>query len=375
MSATLLRRALRVPHVDRAASATPMAFQFDAVDASPYVERGETLTVVENDGSFAVAGGNGVFTAQSSPDHNDLGIKAASISRAAGFALVVKFSAITSSEFWATGFHASDALGFGPSDVGALIIGRPIASGGVRLLLDNDKITFDVADYNSADSDLLAVVLRAAGAFYLFNQQLMWVDDNYSGATLYPMFANYSSDLSLSAFVPCDLSGEVSFESLLTTEEIAGSVSAGTTFMHDADGWIEWTQTVLPTSPNATRMLVRHVDDDNCWQINVQGVGASSKELVLYERVSGSPTQRASSAGGAVVAGDRIKVKCVGTTITAYINGEEAWSYASASNFATESDGKRNDSIGTEDGTASDLITRPYNIPSAVQTAIEGVIE
>jgi hypothetical protein len=136
------------------------------------------------------------------------------------------------------------------------------------------------------------------------------------------------------------------------TFEVAGAVSAGQAFPHEADGWIEWTQTAAP-SADATRVRFRQQDENNRWDVQVVGGG----DLYLFEWVAGGPTARG-FVGAGVTNGDVLVVELTGTTIRVYVDGSQAIEYASATNFATRTTGEVS-TLGTG-GAVSDLRTWSY---------------
>lgn len=89
---------------------------------------------------------------------------------------------------------------------------------------------------------------------------------------------------------------------------------------------------VVPAASNvAIAMLVRLKDQDNFWKVENQ---TGTDTLHIYEVVGGTPTSRDSGAA-TMDAGNTYTLRVVtsGDTITAYWNGVEIASYASASNF------------------------------------------
>lgn len=131
--------------------------------------------------------------------------------------------------------------------------------------------------------------------------------------------------------------------------EDAGAVAQGVAFTHPADGVIAWTQTAIPSS-GFTRVRFRAQDASNHWHVRIDNAGAIS----LWEQVATVFTVRGSHAGP-VLAGERIVVVAEGTTIDVYVNDVLLITYASAVNFATETDGSPY-SLGVG-GAISDLRT------------------
>lgn len=129
-------------------------------------------------------------------------------------------------------------------------------------------------------------------------------------------------------------------------DQIDGAIAENATFTHPADGVVAYTLASIPASTEST-LSFRMQDIENRWFSYI-----TSGNFRLYERVAGVNTLRASAAP-TIAANDRIAVVLDGTTITGYINSVQRWTYASASNFATETDGQ---DTGREE-TNSDLKT------------------
>lgn len=141
--------------------------------------------------------------------------------------------------------------------------------------------------------------------------------------------------------------------SCVATDSIL-SPSVGNTYIHQANCVIEYT---IGTKPSPGNMIIgfRMQDINNLWDIRHD----TSGKFQLVETVSGTPASRASTTGVALN-GVKIIVVCSGTTITGYYGPSltEVWSYSSASNFQTETDGKYIAS-GTG-GSISNLVAWPY---------------
>lgn len=151
----------------------------------------------------------------------------------------------------------------------------------------------------------------------------------------------------------------------LATDVYSGSVSAGTTFVHEADFVMEFTVDALPTTANGIRAKIRAADTDNYWLVYVNQTGG----LYLYEFVAGGLTARASAAA-VVSAGHRIVVIAEGTTIKAYSGNTKRWEYSGATNFATETAGELNAVTG---GAVSDLITWPRTLSGTAAAILDKV--
>jgi len=137
----------------------------------------------------------------------------------------------------------------------------------------------------------------------------------------------------------------------VATDEKAGSVAAGTTFNHTADCAIEFVINTIPSS-NSINLNVRIQDSSNYWTIR----NYSNGKLILWEVVAGGFTQRASKSS-AVSGGERIVVIANDEIISVYYDGALAFSYSSAANFKTETNGEL-EALGIG-GTVSDIISWP----------------
>lgn len=131
-------------------------------------------------------------------------------------------------------------------------------------------------------------------------------------------------------------------------DRIVGAVSNGATFTHPANGVIALTATALGSTSSNLRFRI--LDANNYWRVAWDNTGAYS----LLEYVAGAPTTRASAAG-VVSAGHRIVIAFNGTTITGYSGGVQRWTYASAANYATRTDGVQ--FFAGTSGVISDLST------------------
>lgn len=151
----------------------------------------------------------------------------------------------------------------------------------------------------------------------------------------------------------------------LATDTHSGSVSAGTTFTHESDFVMEFTVDTLP-SAGGIYTWVRAADSNNKYQVYVSSTGGFGMDEV----VGGAPTNRADVAS-IVSAGHRIVITAEGSTIKGYSNNTLRWSYSSASNFATETDG-RVDWLGVG-GAASNLYTWPRTLSGTAATILDKV--
>jgi hypothetical protein len=151
----------------------------------------------------------------------------------------------------------------------------------------------------------------------------------------------------------------------LATDILTGSRSQGDTFTHTADCWIEFTCTTLPAS-GQHEIQFRKQDATNYWQVTIDSSGAFD----LDEVVSGTPTQRATSAG-VIANGDRIVIRAIGTAIRVFEGAEgetSRLSYTSATNFATATAGSLL-TLGTS-GVISNIASYPRTISGTALSVI-----
>lgn len=141
------------------------------------------------------------------------------------------------------------------------------------------------------------------------------------------------------------------------TDEKAGNVALGTTFVHEADFVLELTLTALP-DPGDIYVAFRRQDANNYWRLGLE----RDRDIQLAEFVSGSGVARA-SASNVTANGDHIVVRCSGSTITIWSGAAGAEvqriNYTLASNFQLATAGLVQ-ALGTN-GVISDLTTWPVS--------------
>lgn len=315
-----------------------------------------TLTLVQTDGQFSIVGGAFTFPAQGTPVWGNQGAYGASLARVAGRALLgtLRFSALGANG----GF-----IGFGgASAVFTDLISAGIFwySGGVAAVLADGSTPLSGALATATDYQC-AVILRATGSFVLIkggaftNWALLWVDAAGSGATGRPKFGNKDLAGTLDDFRVLDLPA---FATDPYTENHSGSQSAGQTFVHAADGQVEWIETTRPSAAS-TLIFFRYQDASNYWQAEVN----SSGDFLLKEVVAGVPTTRG-TASAVVSSGHRCVVSFNGTTIRGFSNNAARWTYASAANFQSATAGQVN-ALGTS-GVVSNLISWPRDMSALI---------
>jgi hypothetical protein len=220
-----------------------------------------------------------------------------------------------------------------------------------------------------------AIILRATGALYAVQDdsvwRLMWVGNTDTTASLYAKAYDVGTgaiDFSLSTFRVLPLPAPFNSDYGLATNRIAGAVSAGATFVHEANCIIEITATTLTTEGGHIPVALRISDSQNYW-----GVQATSAHgIQLLEIADGVLTVRGTVAGGTLEAGHRIVTIADGTTIRVYSNNVLRITYASATNSATATNGEI-DSLATS--VYSDLIVWPRTLTGQAKTLLDAAID
>lgn len=325
------------------------------------------LDIVENDGALDVTGGNLVVSNQTTAAWGDLGVCfGGSFTRAAGLAFVARAT---------IGGGADVRWGSSQNPATATLLPANANPD------ETNSFYFDDGDLKYADSNIggpsmgtvptgtysIAQVHRTAGDFMLIKGEaytdwtLLWIGNAWTNDPIY--HAAWTLEASTwHTMRAVNLPAPWDTDYGIATDRKASTPAAGTTFVHEADFILEWTQTTVP-SADTTDVLIRVQDATNYWIVRVN----SSGDLSLQEVVGGSPTQRANSAG-TIANGERIVVNAVGNTITAWGNNVQLWTYASASNFATKTAGEV-DALGTA-GVVTNLVTYPRTLSGDANTVL-----
>lgn len=325
-----------------------------------------TETLVQTDGQFSIASNKLVFPAQSTPVWGDQKLYAASLARLTGRTLLM-------SEFRISAFGSNGAmLGWAITAAETFPTLAPsffVQSGNIIHAWSNGLNAGTLVintDYS------VAVMLRSSGG-YLFvkggiytDWTLLWVHTTGTNTPLFPMFTNQTAAGSLDNLRVTDLPAPFDTDYGLATDRKAGSVAAGTTFVHEANCLIEFTVTTMPTSADIL-LDFRRQDVNNCWQARVFSNGS----FILNEIVAGVTTQRANTGGGFVSAGLRLVIIADGTSIKCYINNVLRVTWATASTFQTMTAGVvRTIDVG---GSVSDIVTWPRTLSGTALAALGAV--
>lgn len=152
----------------------------------------------------------------------------------------------------------------------------------------------------------------------------------------------------------------------LATARYAGAVVAGQVFSHEADCWIHWTQTALPTGITVTSVRFRQQDATNYWEVRILATG----NLELWEYVAGVGVLRG-TAVAAVAAGNQIRVLCDAARIRIWAADVYLINYTLATNFQTATAGKL-ETVGTA-GAVSDLIVSSCYLSGVALSSMQAI--
>lgn len=323
-------------------------------------------TYVENDGTITVSSGLATFTVQATPVWGDLGFHHnAGISRVPGVALLAKVTLTNTSNEVGWGWNNSAAVqSFVNYEYAVRFI---VTSEFLSWYRGGANIGLAAAGFSVGTELRVAQVLRSVGVANYYKTDtstkwiLGWIYRTASTATLYPAFSNNTVTGNFdtvnvikyapSLFVPpVDISGSLAAD--------RGSVSPGTDpAMPNQDTFIQVIATTVPSAGSIT-VDIRIQDSSNYWQIEIN----SSGDYRLNEVVAGTPTNRINAAA-AVTDGELLTILVFDSTIELYSDTTKDGSYASASNFATETDWTVS-SLGTG-GALDDLEAHLIFLPSS----------
>jgi hypothetical protein len=322
-----------------------------------------TITFTDTGSRGAIATGKLTYTLTAGTNWGDPGGWGAGISRAAGLAFLGtwKASAATKSML---GFDTNQAStleenSFHTDNSGSIIQAR---CGGASIILPVTFLTN--TDYTCE------VILRSSGAFFIWNDELLWVDASRSTATIYPALiaGDHSAGgpvLSFASARVAQLPSPWTSDANIYTQSLSGARSPGDTFTHEANCLIEFIVATVP-SAGQIEMRFRVQDASNYWQATIDNTGT----IDLDEVAAGVVTQRATRAN-AVSNGQRVVITCRGSTIRVQETSESAdvAAYTSASNFATETDGEL-ETEGTG-GSVSNIIAWPMTLPAGAKAILD----
>lgn len=236
----------------------------------------------------------------------------------------------------------------------------------------------DVDIDRSVEHDF-TIILRNPGAYYICDDRLVAIDERSSITPLY-VSAGFGATATSAPVKTLDelrvidltiLDSLFSSRWFLATYYSA-TPSAGTTFTHDADGFVDFIASVLPTTDNMdVYFRCQSLSPLNGWCLRLTTLGNAQ----LYEVVNDVFTQRV-SVGGPVPTGTRVLADFRDQRIFIYRSNagglvvnqlQNFGSYLTAVGFQTETIGHV---AGMGSGTMSDLAAHPHDLPSNIVSTL-----
>lgn len=314
-----------------------------------------TLTFVQTDGQYSIASNALTFPIQGTPVRGDQGWYSGAIARSPGVAMysLMNLTTATSAQGMLLGFaDATDLL------IASMQATLDLTSALVwRFATDGNEHTWNSFLFTLNTNYEYVIVLRNLGAHFFHKSGADWVLDfpaiDGNSSTLYATHSNYEAAGTLDDVRAADLvaNGHTVMDSGdLDQTDSSAAPAAGTTFTHTANGVLKFTITTLPSADNVD-VFFRVQDATNYWRVRINAAG----DFNLDEVVAGSPTNRGTAAA-ALAGGEIITIVFDGETITGWYDETQAWTYASAANFKTDTSGEV-DALGTG-GVVSTLTTR-----------------
>ena len=205
----------------------------------------------------------------------------------------------------------------------------------------------------------LAIVLRTTGAYVLNRASSGWrLVFPTPWAVTSPVYAAgtwMNSNLNTNEF---ELFSAANLKGLWATANgldtlYSGAVAAATEFVHQADTWLQFTLTTLPSS-GTIDLEFRRTDSNNCWRASISSAGT----MTLYEVVAGTPTSRGS---GTVSAGNVITMSASGAAYTMHDSVASRIDYSGSAQWQQNTGGLVA-SLGTG-GVISNLRVIPVAVP------------
>lgn len=235
----------------------------------------------------------------------------------------------------------------------------------------NNQVTTGFATLTIATDETIAFAVISdtlAGFFHIVSSSwkltgvypLQGVETSYKLAIASRVTGATTSIKDLSV---ANLPGKFSTNLGLATDNLSGSVSASTSYTHEADFVMCFDLDAIPTS-GATILDFRYVDSNNHWDIRMPLNG----DLILRETTGGTTTVRASAGGSTLAGGELIQVRAVDDNIQVWYNETLAFTYASATEHKTATSGELS-LLGTG-GAISDLTTFPYTLGTNEQSIL-----
>lgn len=225
------------------------------------------------------------------------------------------------------------------------------------------------ATFNQSATEKYAVILRSAGALFIKDDQLEYVDRSRNTATVYPAIVRGDSAIGAQIvdydyFSVAALPAPFNTDNGLATQVLAGSRSVNDAFVHEANCIITFTATTKPSAGDA-EVRFRIQDATNYWAFRWNSDGGGR----IFEVVDDVATQRGGIPTDSLANGGHVLIRCSGTSIRMYYVNKIQADYSSATNFQTETDGKVG-SLGTG-GALSDIVSWPKTLGAAAQAVID----
>jgi hypothetical protein len=217
---------------------------------------------------------------------------------------------------------------------------------------------------DSVDTEGLSIALvlrQQGGGFLLLKTEGQWrlFYPSISGTTgtLYSGCEAERGATSVDYMRIVDLPAPWNADTGFPVANLTGAVADDTTFSHPADGRLEFTCTTVPAG-NAIHVAFRYQDGNNYWFIDIPSTG----QFNLWERVGGVDTLRGFAGDGTISNGNKCVILMDGPVIQGYSNNTSRWTYSSATNFQTLTDGVLT-TLGTG-GVVSDIRTWTVDHPT-----------
>lgn len=315
-----------------------------------------TMTLVQADGTMAIASQEWTWTAQSTPVFGDQRA-VEDVVRAHAGGRTIYFTINFSNK-------GGNGVGFGWSDKpnptspsSDLLAGLQVGSS--NYVYDNKVLTDLTAGIIATATDYRVYVIRRAsgGMFLVIGGNLEWVGAA-SIADAYMAWSNNNAAFKIKDHVAIwDMTTMFTTRWGDATAYSAAPVT-GDTITHTANGMLELSYTA--TAGDTVDIQVRRTDDSNCWIVRIDKNG---NRIYLYEKTAGVEVERGATGGIAQTWTTntvyRIVVKFFGNIIHTFVAGTAKHAYNSASFQNTAVQGKVS---GFTAAKVADLATWPRSV-------------
>ncbi len=233
------------------------------------------------------------------------------------------------------------------------------ASGVIKVRDQGTTLAFQPLSYTANVVQRLAVVLRAAGAFYLARAAgqslytLGWVSNAGTASSLYPAISGLAAAYTADNLRAADLGGAWAQAYGIATSRLVNPAASATATM-TPDALIEWTNTF--TIGKATWVRYRMQDSQNYWLACAE---AADGAISFWQVVNGTYTQRGSGAGAYSAGTNRTVVVVDGNKHTIYVNNVQKISYTDPSNLFINATGIQ---VNRKDSPITELIAWPRRV-------------